>query len=147
MKSYCGCNTEPYCFNVCWYHRNPKTVPAVYSNMGICVSFRAVIARGKYPCFILLVESRISITFLPLALTASPDVLVRSLVFIHYSDVITSAIAYHRRLGCLLKRLFKRRSKKTSKLRVTGRCEGNPSETGGFPSQRACDGENISIIR
>ena len=30
----------------------------------------------------------------------------------------------HRRLDCLLSRLFRRRSKKTSMLRVTGLCEG-----------------------
>ena len=34
--------------------------------------------------------------------------------------------SHHRRLDCLLNRLFGRRSKKTSKLRVTGFCEGNP---------------------
>ena len=38
-------------------------------------------------------------------------------------------------LECLLNRLFRRRSNKTSKLRITGLCEGNPSVTGGF--QRA----------
>ena len=43
----------------------------------------------------------------------------------------------HRRIDCLLNRLFRRRSKKTSKLCVTGLCEGNPPVTGGFPSQRA----------
>ena len=51
----------------------------------------------------------------------------------------------HRYLECLLKRLFRRRSKKTSKLRVTGLCEGNPPVTGGFPSQRASNAENVSI--
>ena len=34
-------------------------------------------------------------------------------------------VSNHRRLDCLFKRLFWRRSKKTSKLRVTGLCEGN----------------------
>ena len=38
----------------------------------------------------------------------------------------------HRRLYCLLNCLFRRGSKKASKLRVTGLCEGNPSVTGGF---------------
>ena len=38
---------------------------------------------------------------------------------------------------CLLKRLFRCRSKKTSKLRVTGLCEGKSPVTGEFPSQRA----------
>ena len=34
-------------------------------------------------------------------------------------------VSYHRRLVYLLNRLFRRRSKKTSKLHVTGLCEGN----------------------
>ena len=38
---------------------------------------------------------------------------------------------------------FRRRSKKTSKLRVTGICEGNPPVTGGFPSHRASDVGNV----
>ena len=51
----------------------------------------------------------------------------------------------HRRLDCLLNRLFWRKSKKTSKFRVTGLCGGNPPVTGGFPSQRASNAENVSI--
>ena len=43
-------------------------------------------------------------------------------------------VSNHRRLGCLLSPLFGRRSNKTSKLCVTGFCEGNPSVTTGFPS-------------
>ena len=35
--------------------------------------------------------------------------------------------------------------KKTSKLRVTGLCEGNSPATGEFPSQMASNAENISI--
>ena len=46
---------------------------------------------------------------------------------------------------CLLDRLFRRRSKKTSKLRVTGLCEGNSLVTGGFPAQKARNAENVSI--
>ena len=34
-------------------------------------------------------------------------------------------VSNHQPRGCLLNRLFRRRSKKTSKLRVTGLCEGN----------------------
>ena len=34
-------------------------------------------------------------------------------------------------------------SKKISKLRVTGLCEGNPPVNGGFPSQRASNAENF----
>ena len=45
----------------------------------------------------------------------------------------------------LLNRLFKLRSKKTSKLLVTGFCAGNSPVTGEFPAQMASDAENISI--
>ena len=42
-------------------------------------------------------------------------------------------VSNHRRLDRLLSRLFRRRSKKTSKFRVTGLCEENPPVTCGFP--------------
>ena len=37
-------------------------------------------------------------------------------------------------------------AKKTSKLRVTGLCEGNSPVTGEFPSQRASNAENYDVI-
>ena len=45
-------------------------------------------------------------------------------------------VSNHPRPDYLLNRLFKRRSKKTSKLRLTGLCEGNLPVTNEFPSQR-----------
>ena len=39
----------------------------------------------------------------------------------------------------------RRRSKKTSKLRVSGLCEGNSPVTGEFPSHRASNAENVCI--
>ena len=39
-------------------------------------------------------------------------------------------VSHHWRIGSLLSRLFRRRSKKTSKLRVTGLCEENSPVTG-----------------
>ena len=45
----------------------------------------------------------------------------------------------------LLNRSFRRRSKKTPKLRVTGLCAGNSPETGEFPAQMASNAENVSI--
>ena len=54
-------------------------------------------------------------------------------------------VSNHRRLECLLYRLFRRRSKKTSKLRITGLCAGNSPVTGEFPAQRASNAENVSI--
>ena len=47
----------------------------------------------------------------------------------------------HQPHDCLLNRLFRRRSKKTSKLRVTGLCAGNSSETGQFPAQMGSNAE------
>ena len=47
--------------------------------------------------------------------------------------------------NCLLNRLFRRRSKKTSKPRVTGLCEGNSPVISEFPTQRASNAESVSI--
>ena len=46
---------------------------------------------------------------------------------------------------CLVNRLFGCRSKKKSKLRVTGLCAGNSPGTGEFPAQKASNAENVSI--
>ena len=55
------------------------------------------------------------------------------------------SVSNHQPHDCLLKRIFRRRSKKTSKLRVTGLCAGNSPGTGEFPAQRASNAENVSI--
>ena len=54
-------------------------------------------------------------------------------------------ISNHQPHDCLLNHLFGRRSKKTSKFRVTGLCAGNSPVTDKFPSQRASNAENVSI--
>ena len=54
-------------------------------------------------------------------------------------------VSIHRRLDCLPNRLFRRRSKKTSKLRVSGLWEGSSPVTGEFSAQRASNAENYSI--
>ena len=55
------------------------------------------------------------------------------------------SVSTHQPHHCLLSRLFERKSKKTSKLRVTGLCAGNSPETDEFPAQMACNAENVSI--
>ena len=55
------------------------------------------------------------------------------------------SVSNHQPHDCLLNRLFSRRSKKTSKLRVTSLCAGNSPGTGEFPAQMASDTENVSI--
>ena len=46
---------------------------------------------------------------------------------------------------CLLNNLFRRRSKKTSKLRVTGLCARNSPVTGELSAQMASNADNVSI--
>ena len=55
------------------------------------------------------------------------------------------SVPNHQPRECLLRRLIRRTSKKTSKLRVTGLCAGNSPETGEFPAQMASNAENVSI--
>ena len=54
-------------------------------------------------------------------------------------------VSNHQPRHCLLNCLFRRRSKKTSKLRVTCLCAGNSLVTGEFPAQMASNGENVSM--
>ena len=54
-------------------------------------------------------------------------------------------VSNHQPHDCFLNRLFRRRSKKTSNLSVTGLCEGNSPVTGGLPKQKASDVENVSM--
>ena len=66
----------------------------------------------------------------------------------HYNDGIIGAIASQitsLACECLLSRLIRRRSKKTSKLRVTGLGAGNLPESGEFPAQRVSNPANVSI--
>ena len=65
----------------------------------------------------------------------------------HYNDVIMSAMASQiTSLTIVYWSVYSRcRSKKTSKLCVTGLCEGNSPVTGEFPTQKASNAENISI--
>ena len=61
---------------------------------------------------------------------------------VHYTDVIMATIASQINS---LNRLFRRRSKKISKLRVTGLCVGNSPEISEIPAQMASNAENVSI--
>ena len=56
-----------------------------------------------------------------------------------------NSVSNHQPHDCLLNRLFRRRSKKISKLRVTGLCAGNSPGTGEFPAQMVSNAENVSI--
>ena len=64
---------------------------------------------------------------------------------LHWRHNGRDGVSNHQPYDCLLNRLFGHRSKKTSKLRVTGLCEGNSPGTGEFPAQMASNAENIPI--
>ena len=55
------------------------------------------------------------------------------------------SVSNHQPHDCLLDRLFRRSSNKTSKLRVTGPCAGISPGTGEFPAQMAINAENVSL--
>ena len=54
-------------------------------------------------------------------------------------------VSNHQPYDCLLNCLFRPRSKKISKLNITGLCAGNSPVTGEFPAWRTSNAENVSI--
>ena len=75
-------------------------------------------------------------------ITKKPDRLPSSLSSRHNEN---DGISNHQPQDCLLNCLFRHRSKKTSKLCITGFCVGNTPATVEFPAQRASNAENVSI--
>ena len=76
------------------------------------------------------------------------DVCLESLAWSHALQWCHSGhdgVSNHRRLHCLLNPLFRRRSRKTSKIRITGLCVGNSLVTSEFPTHMASNAENVSI--
>ena len=74
----------------------------------------------------------------------------RQLYYSYYSSLVwrhkgRDGVSNDKPHDCLLKRLFRRRSKKASKLRVTGLCAGESPVTGEVPAQMVSNAENASI--
>ena len=74
-----------------------------------------------------------------------PSILITYTISLQWRHNERDGVSNHQPHDCLLKHLFRRRSKKTSKLRATGLCERNSPVTGEFPAQRVSDAENVSI--
>ena len=72
----------------------------------------------------------------------SRRVCVRTLQWRHNGR---DSVSNHQPHDCLLNRWFRRRSKRTSKLRFTCFCAGNSPVPGEFPAQMASNAENVSI--
>ena len=99
-----------------------------------CAKFEAIpsIMRGT-PQFKIGQEWRVERRKIP-RLPRSLDHYSAHIVTLQWRHNERDGVSNHRRLGCLLNRLFRRKSKKTSKLHVTGLCEGNSPWTGEFPA-------------
>ena len=71
--------------------------------------------------------------------------ILRCLLPLQWRHNWRDGVSNHQPHHCLLNRLFRRRLKNTSKLRVTGLCAGNSPVTGEFSAQMASKAENVSI--
>ena len=69
--------------------------------------------------------------------------LATTIICIHHNE--SDGVSNHQPHDCLLNHSIRRRSKKTSKLRVTGLCAGDSPVTGEFRAQMASNVENVSI--
>ena len=63
---------------------------------------------------------------------------------LQWRHIERDGVLIHRRLDCLLNRLFRHRSKKT-KFRVIGLCVRNSLVTDELPAQRVSNPENVSV--
>ena len=84
-----------------------------------------------------LIETNLSCAHLPYDTSVE-----RSLQWRHNGR---DGVSNHQPPSCLLNHILRPRSKKTSKLRVTGLCAGISPVTGEFPAQMAINTENVSI--
>ena len=96
------------------------------------------ISSAKNICLLITILGR----FVPVTIISSGEGLTLSRQGIYYNDVYNdvkmSAMAFQiTSLTIVYSTVYSRRRwKKTSKLRVTGLCEGNSPVTGEFPAQR-----------
>ena len=75
----------------------------------------------------------------------TPSVCEETLNSLRWRHNELDGVSVHQPRDCLPNRLFGRRTKRTSKLRVTGLCAGNSPGTGEFSAQMASNAENVSI--
>ena len=66
-------------------------------------------------------------------------------ISLQWRHIERDGVSKYWRLDCLFNRLFRHRSKKKSKLRVSVLCEGISPVTDEFPARMASNAENVSI--
>ena len=111
-----------------WKCRLQKNVHLISGSISMFILSQKSLKSLKWPQFCL------GLNVLNLAYGI---IINRKLTALLWSHDGRDGVSNHQPHGCLFNRLFKRRSKKTSKLRATGLCAGNSPGTGEFPAQRA----------
>ena len=127
----------------------PTRVYLSYIHTSSWVSFIDIVVRLFATSFHKILELKTSSTCslfnAVFACCYAPKCLITTCISLHWHHNGRDSVSNHQPHDCLLNRLFRRRSKKTSKLRVTGLCVGNSPRTGEFPAQMASNAENVSI--
>ena len=112
------------------FHRAHRTIPATKNYLIYAQKTKYLLTRGTQ-CM-----------FSPIVINQHTHWTNNALRWRHNGR---DGVSNHQPRDCLLNRLFRRESKKTSKLRVTGLCAGNSPGTGEFPAQMASYADNVSI--
>ena len=94
-----------------------KTLKVINENL----DFHVVTFKRFNQYILLKIELLIQWGYLPRLLSSYSQIITNSL---HWRHNVYDGVSNHQPHGCLLNRLFRRRSTKTSKLRVTGLCVG-----------------------
>ena len=129
----------------------PQIKGAGHFSLFICIDKIVLVMGLKWPLFLIIYfkpwfmfreyQSQVSV-FKYLWTLCSWSAFIHALQWRHNGR---NSISNHQPHNYLLSRLFRCRSKKTSKLCVTGLCAGNSPLTGEFPAQMASNVENVSI--
>ena len=118
---------------LCWEFTGDRWIPRTKGQL-----------RGK--CFHLMTSSWMLLLYAQLMPVHAVQLLVfRGTTPLRWRHNGRDGVSNHWPHHCLLNRLFRRWSKKTSKLYVTGLCAENSPVTGEFPAQMASNAENFSI--
>ena len=85
--------------------------------------------------FLLLTKDSLSTNYVNI-ISSKWDFMLSLWFPLQWLQIERDGVSNHQPHDCLLNRLFKTQIKVTSKLHVTGRCEGNSPVTGEFTAQR-----------
>ena len=119
-----------------WSHKELKRYAGVFCNLQIVVSARFWFISDDMTIELNSASLKI-VAVLYDNYNTSEDITVLDTFPLQWRHNQCKSVSNHRRHDCLFNRLFRRRSKKTSKFRVAGICEGNSPVTDEYFAQRA----------